>query len=171
LNLSIESAPESRPSPQADLWSALVWIVLGGAIAVASWRMDRLTHMGATLYTAPGLVPGILGAAIALLGLALGLRALRERANAESESEAIPARVWLVLLLCLAYAAGLVGRGIPFWLATFLFVAVFVAIFEYPSRQTRGQLGRGLAMACLYGAATSAIVSVVFEQVFLVRLP
>ena len=169
--MSIESAPESRPSPKADAWSALVWIGLGSAIAIASWRMDRLTHMGATLYTAPGLVPGILGAAIALLGLALGVRALRERGRAAARSEAIPPRVWLVLFLSLAYAAGLVGRGIPFWLTTFVYVTCFVAIFEYPARRDKGQVARGLAMAALYGAATALIVSVVFEQVFLVRLP
>ncbi|MEO7403075.1 MAG: hypothetical protein ABIU95_05340, partial [Burkholderiales bacterium] len=64
-----------------------------------------------------------------------------------------------------------VGHGVPFWLATFLFVAAFVFIFEYPKRRGEGQIPRGALMALVYGAATSAIVSSVFEQIFLVRLP
>ena len=166
---------DDRPSPRADLWSALGWIVLGAAIIAASWRMDRLERLGATLYTAPGLVPGILGAAIALLGVLL---AIRSRAGLAAAPRAAPAdehrggagRVAVVLVLCLGYAVGLVGH-IPFWLGTFLFVTLFVGIFERPMRRERGQTARGIVMAIVYGAATSAIVSLVFEKVFLVRLP
>ena len=68
-----------------------------------------------------------------------------------------------MLALCLGYAIGLVGRA-PFWLATFLFVTTFIAIFEYPAR-------RRMAFAPLFGAATSLVVSYLFEAVFLVRLP
>lgn len=163
---------DPRPSPRADLWSAVGWIVLGGAIAVASWRMDRLEHMGAAVYTAPGLVPGILGLVILLLGVLLAVRSLRSRAPPPGEREGSGAwrRVALVLALCLGYAVVLVGR-VPFWLATFLFVFVFVLIFEHPQRRERGQVARGVAMAAVYGAGTSALVSLVFAEVFLVRLP
>jgi Tripartite tricarboxylate transporter TctB family len=164
-----------RPTPRADLWSALAWIVLGAAIVAGSWRMDRLEHLGATVYTAPGLVPGILGAVIALLGMLLALRsraglvAAPRRAAAEAE-EGGAGRVAVVLALCLGYAVGLVGH-IPFWLGTFLFVTLFIGFFERPMRRERRQTVRGVAMAIVYGAATSAIVSLVFEKVFLVRLP
>jgi hypothetical protein len=161
-----------RPSPRADLWSALAWIFLGGAIVTASWRMDRLEHLGATGYTAPGLVPGILGGVILLLGALLGARALRQKTvrAAPEAGDRGWARVAVVLLLCLGYAVGLVGHA-PFWLGTFLFVFLFVLIFEHPQRRERGQVLRGVAMALVYGAATSLVVSTVFEKVFLVRLP
>jgi putative tricarboxylic transport membrane protein len=163
---------DDRPSPRADLWSAVFWIVLGGVIVGASWRMDRLEKMGAPLHTAPGLVPGILGAVILLLGVLLAVRAVRAPAGAASAGEASGAwgRVAVVLVLCLGYAVGLVGHA-PFWLGTFLFVFLFVLIFEYPLRRERAQVPRGVLMAFVYGAVTSAVVSLVFERVFLVRLP
>jgi hypothetical protein len=153
------------------------WVVLGGVIVGASWRMDRLEKMGATAYTAPGLVPGILGVVILLLGVLLAVRAVRtpvapaEGVDVEGAAAAGAwGRVAVVLVLCLGYAVGLVGHA-PFWLGTFLFVFLFVLIFEHPTRRERGQVRRGVLMAFVYGAATSAIVSTVFEKVFLVRLP
>jgi len=137
-----------------------MWALGGGAIVYASWTMDRLERHGAALYTAPGLVPGLLGLVILLLGVVLAVR------NETAAQPAAPMRVGntpLVLVLCLGYAVGLVGRA-PFWLATFIFVTAFIAIFEYPSR-------RRMAMAPVYGAATSLIVTYLFESVFLVRLP
>jgi Tripartite tricarboxylate transporter TctB family len=163
----METAPEERPSARVDFLSALAWIALGAVIVWASWTMDRLERHGATFYSFPGLVPGLLGAILLVLGMALAFRALRQgglRAGAINPSLR---QGWagsaLVLALCLGYAVGLVGR-VPFWLATFLFVAAFIAVFEYPSR-------RRMASAPLYAAATAAAVTYLFEAVFLVRLP
>ena len=72
--------------------------------------------------------------------------------------------------LTLGYAAGLVGR-LPFWLATWLFVAAFVALFEWPLATTGAGRLRRLAIALIYGALVSAAVSLVFQRIFLVRLP
>ena len=153
-----------RLTPRADLASAAVWIVLGGAIVYASWTMDRFERHGAALYTAPALVPGLLGLVLLVLGLALGMRALRSGALRPGPAVRISmGNTLLVLVLCLGYAIGLVGRT-PFWLATLLFVCAFIATFEYPDF-------RRMALAPLYGAATSFIVTYLFESVFLVRLP
>lgn len=145
---------------RSDAAQGVAWALGGGLIVYASWTMDRLERHGAALYTAPGLVPGLLGLVLVVLGAAL---ALRKRGISASS----PAIRWgntpLVLALCLGYAIGLIGR-MPFWLATFVFVTAFIAIFEYPSR-------RRMALAPLYGAATSLAVSNLFEAVFLVRLP
>lgn len=140
----------------------MVWIALGGAIVYASWTMDRLERHGAAFYTAPGLVPGLLGLVLLVLGAVLALRRLRT-GTPRGFSSIGWGSTPLVLALCFGYAVGLVGRT-PFWLATFLFVSVFIAIFESPSR-------RRMALAPLYGAATSGIVTYLFEEVFLVRLP
>ena len=43
-------------------WAACIWTALGCVIVVLSWQMDRMTQQGATLHTAPGLWPGIVGA-------------------------------------------------------------------------------------------------------------
>jgi Tripartite tricarboxylate transporter TctB family len=121
--------------------------------------MDRLERHGAALYTAPGLVPGLLGLVLLVLGVVLALR----RGGSSKSAALTWGNTPLVLALCLGYAAGLVGR-MPFWLATFVFVTAFIALFEYPAR-------RGMALAPVYGAATSLVVTYLFETVFFVRLP
>jgi hypothetical protein len=146
---------------KSDRLQGCLWILVGGATVYASWTMDRLERHGAALYAAPGLVPGLLG----LVLLALGV-VLTGRKTVPADSAAGSAgwgNTALVLLLCLGYAAGLVGR-LPFWLATFVFVTAFIAIFEYPAR-------RRMALAPVYAALTSLVVTYVFESVFLVRLP
>ena len=162
--MSIESAPEHQPSARVDLASAAAWIAVGAAIVAGSWTMDRLERYAATFYSAPGLVPGLLGLVILVLGVVLGLRALRAGAlQPGSTTRWSCGNTPAVLVLCLGYAVGLIGR-VPFWLATFVFVTTFIAAFEYPVR-------RRMAWAPVYGAATSLIVTYLFEFVFLVRLP
>lgn len=161
-----------RPSASADLASALGWVLLGAAIAIGAWNMDRLQSQGATLYSYPGLVPGLLGAAIALMGAMLGVRAVAQGAF----SPAAPLwpgwhpRLVAATAFMLVYALGLVAR-MPFWLATWLFVSGFVAAFEWNGRGARGERLRGIALALLYGGGTALSVTLAFERLFLVRLP
>jgi len=69
------------------------------------------------------------------------------------------------------YALLLVGRGLPFWLGTALFVTAFVLLFQYTQRRADGRRRRGIVVALACGVITSAVVTVVFEQLFYVRLP
>ena len=170
----MEGAPEGGVPPRADLVSALVWMVFGAAVTIASWRMDRLAHLHINQYEIPGLVPGLLGAAITVLGALLALRAIRRGALAGAGVAQPPARrgIALVLAAMLLYSLVLVGHGIPFWLATGAFVTAFIFFFD---RDRQTALGRStarqalLALAC--GVATSAIVTFVFGHLFYVRLP
>lgn len=45
---------------RSDLWGGAVWIAVGAAIAFESLRMERFESMGATAYTYPGFVPGLM---------------------------------------------------------------------------------------------------------------
>ncbi len=175
--MSIESAPAGPVSPRADFVSALVWTVFGTAIAVGAWRMDRLEHLHINKYEVPGLVPGLLGLAIAVLGVALALRAVGRGAlrpaGAPSGEPGTDSRYMATVLgAMLLYAVVLVGHGLPFWLATLLFVAGFIFWFD---RGRQAALGRTTArqamLALVYGGCTSAVVTLVFQHVFYVRLP
>ncbi|MBK9117646.1 MAG: tripartite tricarboxylate transporter TctB family protein [Betaproteobacteria bacterium] len=168
-------------APRSDLNTALVWVALGAAIVVASWRMERMTAQGADLYTAPGLWPGVVGLALALLGGLLAWRSL-VRAREAGWDAAAPRGETLVPTPRFALAAGLflvyallgVGRGLPFWLSTALFVAAFVFLFRRANRKVGDATGsdRGDAvLAVVCGVATAAVVTLVFEQLFFVRLP
>lgn len=170
---------EANPSPRADLFWALAWIALGAAIFAGGFAMDRLERQNINPYTAPGLVPALLGIGIAVLGVILLVRSVRRgglAAAADGRARADGHRLALALGLCVVYAGGLVGRTlfgwhVPFWLATALFVFVSILAFEWRDRRARGELGRGIAVAAACAAGTAAGVTFVFQELFLVRLP
>jgi hypothetical protein len=173
--VSIESAPQGEVSPRADLASALVWMAIGGAIAIGAWRMDRLENLHINKYEVPGLVPGLLGAAIVLLGVMLAVRAIRGGALAPRQAAQPGAgrgRMGLVFMAMLAYPLVLVGHGLPFWLVTGLFVTAFIYFFD---RERQSALGRATArqllLAAVCGIVASAVVSLGFQEIFYVRLP
>jgi putative tricarboxylic transport membrane protein len=168
--------PAARGLPRADFVTGLLLAALGLAVVVESLRMPRFEQLKIEPYTVPGLVPGALGAVLLVLGAALFLRAARAGGWRLGAGRAVgiadPAlrRLLLAAALCVGYAAGLIGR-LPFWRATFLFIAGFVALFEWPLASTRRERVRRLAFALLFGALISAAVTLVFQKIFLVRLP
>lgn len=151
---------------RADLRGGVGWMVLGGLITAASWRMDRFEQMGGTLYTAPGLVPGLFGLLLLLMGAALALRGWRGRAVGPAPEPLLNARVAGMLVLTLVYAAALVGR-LPFAAITAIFMTLFCALFAPDGTPT----ARRWRTALLCGVLATAVIVVVFERVFLVRLP
>jgi hypothetical protein len=163
--------------PRADFLTGLVFVLLGCAVIWASLEMPRFEERAVEPYTAPGLVPGALGAIILVLGAVLFVRAARaggwrlasENAKESSRDPGVR-RLVLAVALCLIYAAGLVGT-VPFWLATFAFVAAFVILFEWPLATGRTDRLRRLVFAPLFAAAIAAAVTLLFQDVFLVRLP
>ncbi len=64
----------------------------------------------------------------------------------------------------------LVGRA-PFWLATFLFVFGFIAVFDLADPAERPRWRRHLLVGLVVAALASALIPYVFQTVFLVRLP
>ncbi len=158
---------------KADFVTAIILIAVSLGALVESWRMPRLEHLSINPYTVPGIVPGLLSGVLLLLGMVLLVRAIRQggwRFDAATMTSAVGARLVLMLLLTLGYAAGLVGR-LPFWLATGLFVFLFVLLFEWRGdRPPAGHLKSG-AVALVLAVAVSVGVSALFQHVFLVRLP
>jgi|APFre7841882724_1041349.scaffolds.fasta_scaffold30896_3 hypothetical protein len=171
--------PAQGASARADFVAALVWIALGLAIVAGALAMDRLERFGAKVYTAPGLVPGILGGLIAFLGGVLLMRSVRRGAMATFSEPWLPtpegrstlARTALATALSLVYTLVLVGHGLPFWLVTAGFVLVFMLLFYVPERRARGETLRGVVLSAVVAIATSAVVTLMFERVFLVRMP
>ena len=180
-------ASARRTSPRADLRQSIGWIVFGVVVIVLSWRMDRLERQDINPYTVPGLLPGFLGLAVVLFGSLLSWRSWQRMRSSVEARTADPSpllsraaadverterkRIGLVLVLSIGYAAGLMGHGLPFWLATSIFVAVAIGVLQFADRAARGQRWRGLIFALVVGVATGVATTFLFQDLFLVRLP
>jgi len=193
-----ENPHEAAGTPRTDLVGGLLWLALGIVITVMCWRMDRLQAQHVNPYTVPGLVPGLLGLAMLLLGTLMAVRGWRAGARLAVSSmasqtaatsaqaqpveqtpeqaqahRAIRVRIATVLGLCLLFGGGLVGHGLPFWAAAALFVAAAVLILQGASRKAAG-VGlslRTVLIAAVIGLGAGALVTLVFQEFFLVHLP
>lgn len=166
---------EESVSPRADFWSSFIWIGLGIAMLWMSLNMDRLERFQASIYTAPGLVPGLLGIAIALMGVILLVRAINAGAlRARARKPLVLAQHWRLIFslsLSLIYALIIVASALPFWLVTAVYVTIFVIVFQYAERRAKAQVPRGIAVAVVHGLLAGVLIQYVFEELFLVRLP
>ncbi len=160
----------------ADLAVTVILLAIGIAQFVGGFTMDRLEVRRIHPASIPGLLPMILGIAITIIaGLQLwSLVRRRDRDDGTHVSGLIDRTELLKLLgliaLCAAYALVLVGR-VHFWVASSLFVASFIIIFECSRSMTRKAaiftIARAVIIAVIFGGALSFL----FEDLFLVRLP
>jgi hypothetical protein len=159
---------------RADLWSGLFWVVFGATIAVYSTSMPIPTHLGATVLTGPGLVPGLLGGCIALLGALLVLRSLfglviTDPNETGDPSQSSNGRALTALVLMVIYAASIATRQ-PFVPCTVAFISLFVTAFNWEGRTSISRT-KIVGGAIVLGLITGLSVEFVFEQIFYVRLP
>ena len=169
------------PSPAGPDWTdrreGLAWCAFGLAVLGMSLFMDRLEEQGVPPFAAPGLLPGLLGIVMILFGTAVALRRQPIPVTAEEAAERRyrlqPGRLALVVGLCLTYAIVLIGHGLPFWLASALFVTVAILLLQHPQRKAAGQrLGvRAVGFAVVVGLSAGAAAMFVFQNFFLVHLP
>ena len=156
----------------ADRLSAIVFFALGLALLVGGWTMDRLEIRQIHPASIPGLVPIILGILLALCAVLL-FRASYVSAG-DDEPELIQLGSWtrlaLTAVLCTGYALGLVGWLNYFW-ATAIFTFAFSLVFSYPVDGDQRAKIIAVAGALVLGLAVSFGSSVLFRELFLVRLP
>jgi putative tricarboxylic transport membrane protein len=79
-------------------------------------------------------------------------------------------RLLLTAILCIGYAGFLIGT-LPYWLATGLFIFVFIILFEWERGMNVARRGKCLTSAALISILSSAAITLVFERLFLVALP
>ena len=171
--------PETVVGQRTDLLSAIGWMTLGMAILIGSVMMDRLEDQDINPYTTPGLLPGLLGIAMMILGALLAIRSWRTPGfgpagtTDRSIIRAGRKRLAVVLGLCLAFGAGLVGHGLPFWLAVVIFVTASILSLQYLQRATIGSpiKLRQFATAAAIGLGAGIAITIIFQDLFLVHLP
>jgi putative tricarboxylic transport membrane protein len=159
-----------------DLGVAAAFLAFSLTVIALALRMPRFAEQGGEIYTAPGLVPAFYGMILAALSLWLGyqalqrgaLRAMQTRATAEPGNST--ARLAIAAALGVLFVVGLVGK-MPFWLAVAIFVSLFIVIFEWQPGLPMALRARRIATALVQALITGFLVTLVFEKIFLVRLP
>ena len=154
-------------SIRADRITALILFVLGAAMLYGGYTMDRLEIRQIHPASIPGLVPMLLGAALALCAVLLFAGTRPESGADEPLSWA---SVGLALVLCLVYAVALVG-WLPFFWATAAFVGTFVGIFGSRDAEGRRNRVRTVIVSAAFGVIVAGSIAALFRYGFLVRLP
>jgi hypothetical protein len=171
----------------ADRIGGLVWVTFGAAVIYGSWVMDRLDSLKIPPATVPGLVPGLLGAGLVIFGLILMMRpvgAVIETSSfieiapdatapeaTESEDDFAWKRLFLSWTVCMTYGGLLLGRGIPYWLLTAVFLLLHFLLLDETTRVPAHPDRNRVILAALLAPAIAIVVSLVFQYIFLVRLP
>jgi hypothetical protein len=172
-------------SARTDFLSALGWMALGTAILIGSITMDRLKNQDINPYTIPGLLPGLLGIAMIILGALLAARSwhtgifqagIFNAHTAEVDAAARRAertQLLIVLGLCIGFGVVLVGHGLPFWLAAAIFVSISILVLQRKQRKAAGEKlqPRTIIKAVAIGLGAGLAITIVFQEIFLVRLP
>jgi len=161
-----------------DRICGILFSVLGISVLWGALSMPRFEAQGASIYQAPGLTPGLLGAALALCGVILAIRPVRPDAKERGHWDAVfgvathRKRAAAALFWTLFYGAVLFGNA-PYILATFVFVAGFILTFEWllPADDRPASPLRSLVAALILGASVAFGTSYVFQSLFLVQLP
>ena len=169
---------EARALAASELRGGLAWIVFGVAVLALSWRMDRLEAQHINPYTVPGLLPGLLGLVMILLGALLALRSWNRGGRLVGGprfgmSGEAARRLALVIGLIVAYTVVLLGRGLPFWVGAAVYVTASILLLQAPQRAAEGRRlsAREVVVALAIGLASGWIITFVFQDAFLVRLP
>ncbi|RJQ56159.1 MAG: tripartite tricarboxylate transporter TctB family protein [Desulfobacteraceae bacterium] len=154
--------------PKADFIMGLLLMVFSFLIVVESLQLPRFEKDWGGFYAAPGFVPLILGVALFGMSLALFVRSLKshgykiipDRPAIRDFLRSKPVYRWCLAIL---YAFGfffLLGH-IYFYVAAFLVLFAYMASFGEQK----------LAISMVISAVASALIYLVFTEVFLVPLP
>jgi hypothetical protein len=166
----------------ADRIGGLIWFVFGAAVIYGSWTMDRLESLKIPLSTAPGVVPGLYGIGFIVLAMILLFRSHQPKAVtsfAAGDEAAAPAedggfhwqRILLSWVLCMTYAAVLLGSGLPYWALTAGFLFLHIMLLDDSEQVPARPTVRRVLIAAVMALSVATVVSLVFRYIFLVRLP
>jgi len=164
---------------RADFVTGIALICLSLYVVIESWRMPRLEHLKVHPLSVPGIVPAFIGMVLLLFGTVLVIRSIRRKGHHLGFSyegfrrilgNPGNQRLLLTAVLCIGYAGLLIGF-LPYWLATGLFIFLFMILFEWEREMNVARRRKCLISAALIAILSSAAITLVFERLFLVALP
>ncbi len=162
-----------------DFITSIVLITFSISVIVSSYTMPRLERRGIDPFSAPGVVPGMIGLILLCLSLILFIRSIRRGGyrifdhrdgDGEVTHQGAVKRVLLTLIISLIYAIGFLGR-IDYTISTLLYIFTFIILFEYQWKVGLAGQKKVLAFALLQALIAAVFITLVFRKLFLVDLP
>jgi hypothetical protein len=65
----------------------------------------------------------------------------------------------------------MVGHGLPFGVAAAIYLFLHIFLLQLPERRAAGEVARGALVAGAVAVCVATTVTLVFQELFLVRLP
>lgn len=145
--------------------------MLGIAMLVGGYTMDRLEIRQIHPASIPGLVPMGLGVAMIICSVLLIVSTRAEPQADEKQQPGSIRNLMITVVLCIAYAGGLLGR-MPFPVATTLFIFLFSTLFTWPEKHIELPARvKHVSLTALFAVVFAGGISLLFQYGFLVRLP
>lgn len=163
---------------KADFITSVILTAFGIAVVVLSIQMPTMADFNQSKFSAPGLVPGFIGAMLTLLSLSMMFRSIKRRGMMEivpkgSLKELLAQestrRIMKTLGLCVLYAL-LLGK-LWFPIPTFFFIFIFIMLFEYDFKAAFSPQRKKVLVAFIIALLSTILVTLVFQGLFLVKLP
>ena len=165
--------------PKADFVVSILLMCFGLWVIIHSLQMPRFKEVDANPLSVPGIVPGLLGIVIFILSLVVFRRSLtrkgyrlglnRHTLKTFFQDTSLQ-RMLLTILICIVYGIYMIG-SMNYYLATFIFVLVFLILFQFLDSEGATAWIKLLMLSVLQAALVSGIVGAVFRYLFLVDLP
>ena len=163
---------------KADFLTSVFLILFGLIIFIMSVRMPTFRELGANPYSAPGIIPAILGVILSFMGIILFIRSVvrkgyKIRLSSQSikiffKSDSIK-RLLIALFLSIFYFI-LLGK-INYFLSTAIYIFIFIIAYEFKIKKYIFSQGKILIFALLEAIFIAGSIAFIFRYLFLVRLP
>ena len=169
---------EIQKMDKADFVTSLFLTALGFGIFIISIRMPTFKELGANPYSAPGIVPSVLGMILFILGIVLLVRSISRQGYhihislngiIELMRRRSIKRLIIALFLSLAYVR-LLGK-MNYFLLNSLYILLFILAYEFDFRKSMIKQKRTLILAISVAFLIAGSIALVFQYLFLVRLP
>jgi hypothetical protein len=169
---------EPKNMDKADFITSIFLVIFGLAIFLISIRMPTFRNLGANPYSAPGIVPSMLGAIIFILGMILFFRSIaREGYKINYLLNSIKKilikrpiqRFLIALFLSLSYVF-LLGK-VDYFLLSGGYIFVFILAYELNIEKSIIQQNKTIIFALAEAVLIGGSIALVFRYLFLIRLP
>jgi len=169
---------EPQRMDKADFITSLFLSFLGLAVLVLSLRMPTFKNLGANPYSAPGIVPTILGIILLLMGIILLVRSISRQGYQlkisfggmiELVKRRSIKRLIIALILSISYVR-LLGK-MNYFLLNSLYILLFILAYEFDFNERLMKQKKTIIIAFSEAILIAGSIALVFQYLFLVRLP